>query len=203
MKKDNLLVDLPIDGQKYALVSIIGPHMNQKCDTWGLKVRGVINSTAEADAMVNEIKQYDQMFDIFLVEVGKFVPLDISPEQIKNQKYLTDELNDIVGSYYEETKKSEIYHKKRVNEAIKENKDFTQSPSRSFTKISFTKKMIEQTEHKLQSLKDSLEKEIEFFDKYTEEEKQEAINNYNEKELNDIIEKNEIEEEDQEEQIEN
>lgn len=194
MKKDNLLVDLPRDGQKYALVSIIGPHMNQKCDTWGLKVRGVINSKTEADEMVNEIKQYDQMFDIFLIEVGKFVPLNISPDQTKNQKYLTDELNEIVGNYYEETKKSEIYHRKRVNEAIKENKDFTQSPSRSYTKISFTKKMIEQTEHKLQSLKDSLENEIVFFDKYTEEEKQEAIKNFNEKELDTIIENNKIEE---------
>lgn len=38
---DYLFEDPPITGQTYALVSIVGPHMPQKCDVWGLKIRGV------------------------------------------------------------------------------------------------------------------------------------------------------------------
>ena len=35
---DYLFEDPEITNQKYALVSIVGPHMPQKCDVWGLKV---------------------------------------------------------------------------------------------------------------------------------------------------------------------
>ena len=44
---DYLFEDPPLATQKFALVSIVGPNMPQKCDIWGLKIRGVAGTIDE------------------------------------------------------------------------------------------------------------------------------------------------------------
>ena len=45
---DYLFEDPEIQNQKFALISIVGPNMKQKCDVWGLKIRGVSDTLEKA-----------------------------------------------------------------------------------------------------------------------------------------------------------
>ena len=69
---DYLFEDPEITNQKYALVSIVGPHMPQKCDVWGLKVRGTAESLESAKALCKRLLRIDNNYDIYTVEVVNF-----------------------------------------------------------------------------------------------------------------------------------
>ena len=89
MKKviDYLIEDPIIPLQKYALVSIIGPKMPQKCDVWGLKIRGFAESELKARELSKKLMRMDNTCDVYTVEVGKFFPLDVEPtDTIENVK---------------------------------------------------------------------------------------------------------------------
>jgi hypothetical protein len=98
---DYLSEDAPINGQKYALISIVGPHLTQKCDVWGLKVKGVSETLENAKNMCKRLIKADPEFDIFTVEVGKFFPLAVEPTQVADIEYQNDQLNNMMKSYLE------------------------------------------------------------------------------------------------------
>lgn len=71
---DHLQEDLlTVPGQRFALVSFVSPHGKQKSDQCGMKIRGVFNSKEEANAHVKRLQKEDNTFDIFLVEMYKWV----------------------------------------------------------------------------------------------------------------------------------
>lgn len=121
---DYLKEDIPVPGQKYALISIVGPNMNQKCDVWGLKIRGYASDFEKAKNLVKKIMNTDKDFDIFIVEVGKFFPLNVNPMEVENIEYQNQQLNDLMKNYLEnrELAKDEFHTRKTelMNEAIKE-----------------------------------------------------------------------------------
>jgi hypothetical protein len=98
---DYLSEDAPINGQKYALISIVGPHLNQKCDVWGLKIKGVTDQLESAKSMCKKLIKNDPEFDIFTVEVGKFFPLAVEPTQVSDIEYQNEQLNKMMKSYLE------------------------------------------------------------------------------------------------------
>lgn len=98
---DYLSEDAPINGQKYALISIVGPHLNQKCDVWGLKIKGITETLDSAKALCKKLIKNDPEFDIFTVEVGKFFPLTVEPTQVSDIEYQNEQLNKMMKSYLE------------------------------------------------------------------------------------------------------
>ena len=93
---DYLFEDPPISNQQYALVSIVGPNMPQKCDTWGLKIRGTTDTLEKAKTMCQKILKIDNNYDIYTVEVGKFFPLVVEPHQIQDIEYQNQQLNTLI-----------------------------------------------------------------------------------------------------------
>ena len=98
---DYLSEDAPVNGQKYALISIVGPHLNQKCDVWGLKIKGVTETLDSAKSMCKKMIKNDPEFDIFTVEVGKFFPLAVEPTQVSDIEYQNEQLNKMMKNYLE------------------------------------------------------------------------------------------------------
>lgn len=121
---DYLSEDPEISGQKYALVSIVGPHLPQKCDVWGLKVRGVADSVAEAKQMTKRLMKFDNMYDIYTVSVGKFFPLNVEPYDVKDVEHNDEKLNELMKSYLKNREDAnEHYHQRKqamMEKAIKE-----------------------------------------------------------------------------------
>jgi hypothetical protein len=191
MKRDNLPADLPIEGQTYAILSIVGPHLKQKTNVWGIKIRGVGETIKDCENIINEIKSYDDKFDMYIAEVGKFLALDVSPEQIKEQKYLTEELNDIMGNYFKEgNKQAKIVEKKAQNAkmGVEEKKESLVL----WDKIVFTKRYIEERSRQIESLKETLERDEKTFENnYSQEEREEAKHNYDSTNLDNIFTSNE------------
>lgn len=82
----------------------------------GLKVRGVTGTHGEAVAMSKKLQRNDPIHNIFVGEVGKWLPWDPKPHQIQDQEYAEDQLNTLMKGY----KDNEEARQKFVSEQRKE-----------------------------------------------------------------------------------
>ena len=134
---DYLIEDIPLPGQKFALISIVGPNLKAKSELYGIKIRGSTNTQEEANELQKKIMKYDSNFDIYTVEVGKFFPIDINPSDIQNVEYSNDQLNNLMKGYHESKEAAnEVWHE-RKNELMK----------KTITDNNLQKKLSKQDEH--------------------------------------------------------
>lgn len=191
---DFLTEDEPISGQKFGLISIVGPNMPQKCDVWGLKIRGVCDNLEKAKQMTKKIMKMDNKYDIYTVEIGKFFPLNVEPYDIKDVEYENEQLNLLVKSYLENKEKANEHFNQRkskmIEDAIREGKkesqeELAKKPEHPIAVLQ-RKKNLEQTLSELQEQLNSIESELnltkEKYKSYSEEERMEV-----EKELESVI----------------
>ena len=82
----------------------------------GLKVRGVTGTHGEAVAMSKKLQRNDPIHNIFVGEVGKWLPWDPKPHQVQDQEYAEDQLNTLMKGY----KDNEEARQKFVSEQRKE-----------------------------------------------------------------------------------
>jgi DNA repair exonuclease SbcCD ATPase subunit len=183
---DYLPEDPPIPGVKFALISIVGPQMNQKCDVWGLKIRGYASDLEKAKQMVKRLMNINKEFDIYIVEVGKFFPLAVDPLEVESVEYQNQQLNDLMKSYLEnrEQAKDEFYTRKTemMNQAIKEGQKNREKTSldREEHPVAVLKKMrdledrIKSLEEQLVDAKDGLQTTQDKYSTFTSEQKEQA-----------------------------
>lgn len=186
MKIDYLPEDRAIRGQKYCLVSVVGPKFNQKCNMYATKVRGFASTKSEADQMVKNIMKYDDKFDIYVTEVGKFFPLDVDPSQAKNVQHADERLNSLLKSYTENRLDAENQFNTRkqelIEQAIREGKDQEELANRPEHPIAVYSRMNDSENHikELQAQIKSLEQDHtlakeKWEQTYTQEERDSAL----------------------------
>ena len=180
---DYLVEDQPIPNQKYALISIVGPNMRQKCDVWGLKVRGVADSLDSAKILTKKIMTYDKDYDIYTVDIGKFFPLAVEPYDVSNVEYENEQLNALVKNYLENKEKAnEHWHQRKqemMKEAIREGqvegqKELASKPEHPIAVLQRIKNFetsINEMNEKLESLRSDLQLSKDKFNAYTQEER--------------------------------
>lgn len=183
---DYLFEDPPIPSQKFALVTIVGPHMNQKCDVWGMKIRGVTDSVEKAKTLTQKLMRMDDNYDIYTVEVGKFFPLDVEPYQIKDIEYQNSQLNELIKKYLENRELANEQWEKRKNdmvkEAIREGKSQKELASRPEHPVSVLQRIrtfeqkVADLQEQIKSTEEDLKLAQEKFDGYTEEQRELAHN---------------------------
>lgn len=177
-KIDYLFEDPEIPSQRFSLVSIVGPHFPQKCDVWGMKVRGCASTMEEAKSKVSKLMQIDNSYDIYIVETGKFFPLAVEPTAIGNVEYQNETLNSLIKEYLENKERADTEFRTRKAEmtqaAIKEgmNPDRKEEPIVAYTKIKTIQASLNDLDGKIRELKIKLdEANKEFNSKYSEEER--------------------------------
>jgi len=130
-----------------------------------LKIRGVFATYEEAKAHAKELQKIDPYFNIFIGEIGKWLPLDPNPSAVKDQIYYEKELNEIVGAEklhlaevaaFEEQRKRDMY-----NNAIKTGEGLSAPKKKKKNK---KKKKSKMTQEQLQELKEVEEKEKKVLD---------------------------------------
>lgn len=179
---DYLFEDPPVSGQRFALVTIVGPHMPQKCDTWGLKIRGVTDNLESAKSMTKRLMNIDNNYDIYTVEVGKFFPLAVEPYQVGNVEYHNSQLNDLIKTYLENKEQAKDHFNKRKNEmieqAIKEGQNQEELSNRPEHPVAVLQR-IQQFEESIEKARENLldlEKDLQLsktkFQNYTDEERE-------------------------------
>lgn len=107
-----------IPGQKYALISIVSPESNQKNKTCGVKIRGVFEDIEEAKMHAKKLSTIDPIFDVFLVEMYKWLPVPPNKEMIENQEYQDEVLNTIIKTHTEEQVKAKQFFEERKQEMM-------------------------------------------------------------------------------------
>ena len=185
-KIDYLNEDQPINGQKYALISIIGPHTNQKSDVWAIKIKGTAPSEDAADAMGKRLQQLDPDVDIHRVPVGVFFPLAIDPTIADNVVYQDEQLNEIVRKNKENRLDARDHFEQRkrdmMEDAIREGKDQNttqEHPIAVLNDINKSESRIQELAKELEHLKSNLNVSKLKFDTFSIEDKKSAANEYN------------------------
>ncbi len=86
----------------------------------GLKIRGVYDTYAEAAARAKTIQKIDPSFNVYVGQVGFWLPWDPNPMDVADQEYADDQLNQLMKKYKEnETQRDEFYEemkRKRIGE---------------------------------------------------------------------------------------
>lgn len=83
----------------------------------GLKVRGVYGSQVEAVARSKKLQRQDPLHNIFVGEIGKWLPWDPEPAEIKEQEYAEEQLNTLMKKYNENEEQREQFHREQRGRA--------------------------------------------------------------------------------------
>ena len=82
-----------------------------KTSVRGVKIRGTFESLKEAQRKAKVLQTRDPTFHVFVGQVGYWLPWDPNPDNIENQEYAEQHLNEIVKKYKENRQaKDEIWN---------------------------------------------------------------------------------------------
>jgi len=80
----------------------------------GIKVRGVYGNPKEAELKAKKLQTKDKYHNIFIGDVGKWLPWDPQPHEIADQEYAQDELNTLMRKYKENEDSREKFFEERT-----------------------------------------------------------------------------------------
>jgi hypothetical protein len=75
----------------------------------GLKCRGVYGSYEQATARAQQLHKKDPYFNVYVAEMGAWLPWDPEPEEVPEQQYSNDQLNKLMGAYKENAAKRDAF----------------------------------------------------------------------------------------------
>ena len=204
---DYLDEDPPVPGQKFVILSFVGPQRNQKCDVLGIKVRGVYDSIEETRERAKAIRDFDSNFDIAVGQVGYWLPFNPDSSKVMNEEYQENALNELVKGYRKNKQLAKQHFEERkrqlMEEAMKEGTKEGQEelanqkehPLSVKNRINTLTEMLEDYNSKIEEAQTDLEESKKLWETFTPEEIAEA-----EKEMEELekkMVKDEVSKEDQ------
>ena len=90
-----------VPGQIYACISLVGPDCPQKNDKFGLKIRGCFNTREEAANHAKRLQREDATFDIYVVDMYKWLLIPPDRDSIEDTHYNDEKLEEIMTKYRE------------------------------------------------------------------------------------------------------
>lgn len=90
-----------VPGQLYACLSIVGPDSPQKNDKFGIKIRGAFSNREEAANHAKRLQKEDPTFDIYVVDMYKWLLIPPDPNAIEDTHYQNEKLEEIMTGYRE------------------------------------------------------------------------------------------------------
>ena len=107
-----------VPGQQFALISLVGPDLPQKNEKFGLKIRGVFATKPEAEAYAKRLQKEDATFDIYLVDMYKWLLIPPDRDQIGDVNYAEEKLQEIMTKYKENQKNAAVMFEKRKRDMM-------------------------------------------------------------------------------------
>ena len=145
-----------LNGQVYALISVVSEDANQKSSQCALKIKGVFPDKESANDFVKVCMQEDPSFDIYLVEMGKWLPIPPKNEEIKDEVHQNQVLNDIIQGY----KEQQVIAKNHFEERKREDLDATIQDKLKNKQVSEDNTPLQLSEEQLKDLRFSLGKPL-------------------------------------------
>ena len=90
-----------VPGQVFACLSIVGPECPQKNDKFGIKIRGAFATRDEAANHAKRLQKEDATFDIYVVDMYKWLLIPPDADKIEDVQYTNDKLEEIMTGYKE------------------------------------------------------------------------------------------------------
>ena len=88
-----------VPGQVFACLSIIGPEAPQKNDKFGIKIRGAFATRDEAASHAKRLQKEDTTFDIYVVDMYKWLLIPPDSTKIDDVHYNNEKLEEIMTGY--------------------------------------------------------------------------------------------------------
>lgn len=85
----------------------------------GVKVRGTYNTIDEANKRAADIQRLDRNFNVFVGQVGYWLPFDAEPSDVANSEYLEKDLNELMKHYKANQIKKEVFYQEQIDETKK------------------------------------------------------------------------------------
>jgi hypothetical protein len=89
----------------------------------GVKVRGVYDTYREAEVRSKVLQRTDSRFDVFIGQVGYWLPLHPDVNRIQDQEYMNDDLNTLMKEYKKNEEKRDMFYEQQKQERVKEARD--------------------------------------------------------------------------------
>jgi len=90
-----------VPGQVFACLSIVGPECPQKNEKFGIKIRGAFGTRDEAAKHAKRLQKEDATFDIYVVDMYKWLLIPPDSDKIEDVHYTNDKLEEIMTGYKE------------------------------------------------------------------------------------------------------
>ena len=100
----------------------------------GIKVRGVYGNPKEAEMKAKKLQTKDKYNNIFIGDVGKWLPWDPQPHEVADQEYGQDQLNTLMRKYKENEDNRDKFFEERTKggKGAKEKQVFSDTVSGIF-----------------------------------------------------------------------
>lgn len=102
-----------------SLEEVFHERNNFRTTIRGIKVRGVYANKKEGEAHIMKLKAHDKHHNIWLGEVGAWLPFADNPNEVENQTYPEESLNKLMKEYMKNREMSKEYFEKRHDEVLK------------------------------------------------------------------------------------
>jgi hypothetical protein len=84
----------------------------------GLKCRGVYSNYEQATARAQALHKKDPYFNVYVAEMGAWLPWDPEPEEVQDQQYSNEQLNKLMGAYRENAAKRDAFFEEEKRQKI-------------------------------------------------------------------------------------
>jgi hypothetical protein len=81
----------------------------------GVKVRGTYDTLREAQVRAKVLQKRDPNFNVYIGQVGYWLPWDPNPHKIDSQEYAEGELNTLVKKYKENQSKKDAHFQENID----------------------------------------------------------------------------------------
>ena len=90
-----------VPGQLFACMSFVGPECPQKNEKFGIKIRGCFQTKDEAASHAKRLQKEDSTFDIYVVDMYKWLLIPPDNTAIEDTHYTNEKLEEIMTKYKE------------------------------------------------------------------------------------------------------
>jgi hypothetical protein len=96
----------------------VGPDLPQKNDKFGLKIRGCFPTKDEASSHAKRLQREDGIFDIYVVDMYKWLLIPPDRDAINEVHYQEEKLEEIMSKYRESQREAAILFEKRKRDMV-------------------------------------------------------------------------------------
>jgi hypothetical protein len=104
---------LTVPGQLFACLSVVGPECPQKNDKFGIKIRGAFSTRDEAEKHAKRLHKDDATFDIYVVDMYKWLLIPPDASKIDDVHYTNEKLEEIMTKYKDNQRMAAVMFEQR------------------------------------------------------------------------------------------